>query len=54
VRQDLSGRGLPDVHHALAAKWVLVLPHHSLSIRSALAVQAIELTSRESMLLLVA
>lgn len=37
VQQELSGRGLPDSHHALAAQRMLVLPLHSLSVRSAQA-----------------
>lgn len=45
MRQDVSGCCFPDVHHALAAKRLLVLPHHSLSIRPALVVQAVGFTS---------
>ena len=56
--QDLSGRGLPDVHQSLAStppcefEWVFLC--QSSSMRSALAVAAVDVTTRESVTLFTA
>ena len=56
--QDLSGRGLPDVHQSLAStpscEFELVFLRQSSSMRSALAVVAVDVTTRESVTLFTA
>ena len=56
--QDLSGRGLPDVHQSLAStpscEFELVFLRQSSSMRSALAVAATDVTTRESVTLFTA
>ena len=58
MRLEVSGRGLSEVHQALAStppcECVLIFFCHSLSMRSALAVEAIDVTSRESVLVFTA
>ena len=56
--QEVRGRGLSEVHQALAStppcEFVLIFFCHSSSMRSALAVEAADVTSRESVLVFTA